>query len=101
LKPSSDSGLYLGAGKNIEKGDFFSGLIDDVRIYDDFTLDLSYSRSIIITNGRKNKIRISISRRLAMVAGRGAIQEMSPLTHAILIKQVRFRIDMTQSDYPH
>jgi N-acetylneuraminic acid mutarotase len=29
----SDSGLYLGAGKNLEDGTFFSGLIDDVRIY--------------------------------------------------------------------
>ena len=27
-------GLYFGAGKNLEPGSFFSGLIDDVRIYD-------------------------------------------------------------------
>jgi len=26
-------GLYIGAGKNLEPGSFFSGLIDDVRIY--------------------------------------------------------------------
>jgi N-acetylneuraminic acid mutarotase len=31
---SSDGGLYSGAGKNLEHGSFFSGLIDDVRIYD-------------------------------------------------------------------
>ncbi len=30
----SDAGLYIGAGKNLEPGSFFSGLIDDVRIYD-------------------------------------------------------------------
>jgi N-acetylneuraminic acid mutarotase len=29
----SDSGLYLGCGKAMEPGTFFSGLIDDVRIY--------------------------------------------------------------------
>jgi len=29
----SDSGLYIGTGKNMESGSFFSGLIDDVRIY--------------------------------------------------------------------
>ena len=27
------SGLYIGAGKNYAPGTFFSGLIDDVRIY--------------------------------------------------------------------
>jgi hypothetical protein len=31
---SSNGGLYIGAGKNLETGSFFSGLIDDVRIYD-------------------------------------------------------------------
>jgi len=31
--PSSEGGLYIGAGKNLEAGTFFSGLIDDVRIY--------------------------------------------------------------------
>ncbi len=31
---SSEGGLYIGAGKNLEPGSFFSGLIDDVRIYD-------------------------------------------------------------------
>ncbi|MHC4596035.1 MAG: LamG-like jellyroll fold domain-containing protein [Planctomycetota bacterium] len=31
---SSRGGLCLGAGKNLESGNFFSGLIDDVRIYD-------------------------------------------------------------------
>jgi sialidase-1 len=31
---SSEGGLYFGAGKNLEPGSFFSGLIDDVRIYD-------------------------------------------------------------------
>jgi hypothetical protein len=30
---SSDGGLYIGAGKALEPGSFFSGLIDDVRIY--------------------------------------------------------------------
>jgi hypothetical protein len=29
----SDGGLHIGAGKNLEVGTFFSGLIDDVRIY--------------------------------------------------------------------
>ena len=29
----SDNGLYIGAGKAMEPGPFFSGLIDDVRIY--------------------------------------------------------------------
>ena len=31
---SSEGGLYIGAGKNLDPGSFFSGLIDDVRIYD-------------------------------------------------------------------
>lgn len=31
---SSDSDLYIGAGKNLDSGSFWSGLIDDVRIYD-------------------------------------------------------------------
>jgi hypothetical protein len=30
----SDGGLYFGAGKNLEAGSFWTGLIDDVRIYD-------------------------------------------------------------------
>jgi hypothetical protein len=30
----SDGGMYIGTGKNLEAGSFFSGLIDDVRIYD-------------------------------------------------------------------
>jgi len=30
---SSAGGLYIGAGNNLEPGSFFSGLIDDVRIY--------------------------------------------------------------------
>jgi len=30
----SQGGLYIGAGKVLEPGSFFSGLIDDVRIYD-------------------------------------------------------------------
>ena len=30
---SSDSGLYIGVGKGMEAGNFWSGLIDDVRIY--------------------------------------------------------------------
>ena len=30
---SSREGLYIGAGNNLEPGSFFSGLIDDVRIY--------------------------------------------------------------------
>ncbi len=29
----SENGLYIGAGKNREPGTFWSGLIDDVRIY--------------------------------------------------------------------
>ena len=29
----SDGGLYIGAGKNLDAASFFSGLIDDVRIY--------------------------------------------------------------------
>jgi hypothetical protein len=29
----SDGGLHIGAGKNLEPGSFWSGLIDDVRIY--------------------------------------------------------------------
>ena len=33
LKSTTD-GLYIGAGKNLEAGTFFSGMIDDVRIYD-------------------------------------------------------------------
>ncbi len=31
--PSSGNGLYIGTGKNMESGTFWSGLIDDVRIY--------------------------------------------------------------------
>ncbi|MHC4204132.1 MAG: kelch repeat-containing protein [Planctomycetota bacterium] len=30
----SNSGLYIGAGKDLDAGTFFSGMIDDVRIYD-------------------------------------------------------------------
>jgi hypothetical protein len=30
---SSDGGLYIGAGKDLDTASFFSGLIDDVRIY--------------------------------------------------------------------
>ncbi|MHC4330602.1 MAG: LamG domain-containing protein, partial [Planctomycetota bacterium] len=30
---SSAGGLYIGAGKNLDAPSFFSGLIDDVRIY--------------------------------------------------------------------
>jgi hypothetical protein len=26
-------GLYIGAGRNLEPGSFFSGMVDDVRIY--------------------------------------------------------------------
>jgi hypothetical protein len=29
----ADSGLYIGAGKALEEGSFFSGLMDDIRIY--------------------------------------------------------------------
>jgi hypothetical protein len=29
----SDNGLYIGTGKNVEAGTYFSGLIDDIRIY--------------------------------------------------------------------
>jgi hypothetical protein len=32
--PSSNGGMYFGANKNLDAGTFFSGLIDDVRIYD-------------------------------------------------------------------
>ena len=31
---SSREGLYIGTGNSLEPGSFFSGLIDDVRIYD-------------------------------------------------------------------
>ena len=31
--PNSNNGLYIGTGKGMESGSFFSGLIDDVRIY--------------------------------------------------------------------
>jgi hypothetical protein len=31
---SSGRGLYIGAGKSLEAGSFWSGLIDDVRVYD-------------------------------------------------------------------
>jgi hypothetical protein len=30
---SADGGMYIGAGKNPDRGNFFAGLIDDVRIY--------------------------------------------------------------------
>jgi hypothetical protein len=30
----STGGLYIGADKSLEGGSFWSGLIDDVRIYD-------------------------------------------------------------------
>jgi hypothetical protein len=30
---ASNSGLYFGAGRNLDAGSFFSGLIDDIRIY--------------------------------------------------------------------
>ncbi len=30
---SSEGGMYFGAGKTLDAGTFFSGLIDDVRIY--------------------------------------------------------------------
>jgi len=30
---SSQMGLYIGVGKNYDAGTFFSGLIDDIRIY--------------------------------------------------------------------
>ena len=30
---SSDGGLYIGTGKSMEPGTYWSGLIDDVRIY--------------------------------------------------------------------
>jgi hypothetical protein len=31
---SADGGLYIGAGNTLDAAGFFSGLIDDVRIYD-------------------------------------------------------------------
>ncbi len=31
----SNGGLYFGAGKMLDAGSFFSGLIDDIRIYDE------------------------------------------------------------------
>jgi outer membrane protein assembly factor BamB len=31
---ASDGGLYIGASSSMEQGSFFSGLIDDIRIYD-------------------------------------------------------------------
>ena len=30
---SADGGMYIGAGKSLDAGSFFSGLIDDIRIY--------------------------------------------------------------------
>jgi len=30
---AADGGLYIGAGKELETGTFFSGVIDDVRVY--------------------------------------------------------------------
>ena len=33
MLPDSTRGLYIGAGKDLEVGSFFSGLIDDVHIY--------------------------------------------------------------------
>jgi hypothetical protein len=30
---SSSNGLYIGTDKNLDAGTFFSGLIDDIRIY--------------------------------------------------------------------
>jgi hypothetical protein len=33
VMPASDGRLYIGAGKNLGAGTFFSGMIDDVRIY--------------------------------------------------------------------
>jgi hypothetical protein len=30
---TSDGGLYIGAGKGLESGSFWRGLIDDVRVY--------------------------------------------------------------------
>jgi hypothetical protein len=30
---SAEGGLYFGAGSTLAPGDFFSGLIDDIRIY--------------------------------------------------------------------
>ncbi len=64
-------------------------------------LDLSCFGGIIIAHGRKIKIAISNSRNVAKVVGREAIQEVSATTHAILIRKVRFRIVMTQSNYAH
>jgi len=32
--PSSGGGLYIGGGSSLALGTFWSGLIDDVRIYD-------------------------------------------------------------------
>ena len=31
---AGDEGLYIGAGSGLEPGTFWSGLIDDIRIYD-------------------------------------------------------------------
>lgn len=31
---SLDGGLYFGAGRDLDQSSFFSGLIDDVKIYD-------------------------------------------------------------------
>ena len=32
--PGSEAGLYIGAGKTLDSDSFWTGLIDDVRIYD-------------------------------------------------------------------
>jgi hypothetical protein len=34
IRVASDGGLYVGAGRGLEAGSFWSGLIDDVRIYE-------------------------------------------------------------------
>ena len=34
MTPVADAGLYFGADNTLEAASFFSGLIDDIRIYD-------------------------------------------------------------------
>jgi hypothetical protein len=33
LESAAEDGLYIGASQNLQRGIFFSGMIDDVRIY--------------------------------------------------------------------
>jgi hypothetical protein len=45
---NSNNGLYIGTGKGMESGTFWSGLIDDVRIYKRFTYLFSPAAKTIV-----------------------------------------------------